>query len=406
MPRAIRPQVRRGAPRGDPRRSRCGTSPRAATTAPRPRRSRARPASPSPTCSGSSAPSGAVPRLHGPLLRAASSTSFREAAAAAARGRAAERDGRGVRGASCCPTATRCCSRCRATRPCRARDPRPRARGYSELVRDGRRRWPASTPRRPGTSSPTGCCSTSSPRSTSRDRGGCRAGRSVIFRAIGGAIAAGGALRRSCCVAAACLRAAGVRRARLRATTSTTRRPRRRWPATPSTARPARSRRRASSRWCGSARRPTRAQAQRRSRASRARCGTPAWRRVVALRAAAATARLVSRDGRSTYLLATFREDADAGALDAHRGRGSSAMPGVTLGGGAIAAPQVGDQVSEDIARAELLAFPILFLLSLLVFRSASRRCCRWPSAATTILLTFLAMRVVNARSSRCRSSR
>ena len=43
----------------------------------------------------------------------------------------------------------------------------------------------------------------------------------------------------------------------------------------------------------------------------------------------------------------------------------------MTLGGGAVAANQVGDQVSLDIARAELIAFPILFVLSLLVFRSA-----------------------------------
>ena len=42
----------------------------------------------------------------------------------------------------------------------------------------------------------------------------------------------------------------------------------------------------------------------------------------------------------------------------------------MTLGGGAVAATQVGEQVAEDIARAELLAFPILFLLSLFVFRS------------------------------------
>ena len=54
----------------------------------------------------------------------------------------------------------------------------------------------------------------------------------------------------------------------------------------------------------------------------------------------------------------------------------------MTLGGNEIARDQVGDQVSADIARAELLAFPILFLLSLFVFRSASRRCCRSRSAA------------------------
>ena len=82
--------------------------------------------------------------------------------------------------------------------------------------------------------------------------------------------------------------------------------------------------------------------------------------------------RLVSRDGRSTYLLATFKND-PAGA----RPRIEDALadvPWVTLGGGAIAAPAVGDQVSADIARAELIAFPILFLLTLFVFRSAVSR--------------------------------
>ena len=82
------------------------------------------------------------------------------------------------------------------------------------------------------------------------------------------------------------------------------------------------------------------------------------------------------------------------------RGRGSRqrspALPWVTLGGGAIAAPAVGDQVSEDIARAELIAFPILFLLTLLVFRSAVSALLPLAVGATTILLSFLAIRVVN----------
>ena len=51
------PQVRRGAPRGDPRGRDRATSPSAATTAPRRRASPARRASRSPTCSASSAPS-------------------------------------------------------------------------------------------------------------------------------------------------------------------------------------------------------------------------------------------------------------------------------------------------------------------------------------------------------------
>ena len=87
--------------------------------------------------------------------------------------------------------------------------------------------------------------------------------------------------------------------------------------------------------------------------------------------------RLVSRDRRSTYLLATYKRD-ERGATDAIEAR-MRALPYVTLGGGAIAAPQVGDQVSADILRAEIIAFPLLFLLSLLVFRQPCPRCCRSP---------------------------
>ena len=77
---------------------------------------------------------------------------------------------------------------------------------------------------------------------------------------------------------------------------------------------------------------------------------------------------LVSKDGRSSYVAASFPENG-GGVLDTVQPR-LERNPGVTLGGNDIARDQVGDQVSEDIARAELLAFPILFLLSLLVFRS------------------------------------
>lgn len=104
--------------------------------------------------------------------------------------------------------------------------------------------------------------------------------------------------------------------------------------------------------------------------------------------------RLVSRDGRSTYLLATYKQDErDATEVIEDRLR---AFPWVTLGGGAIAGPQVGDQVSLDIARAEVIAFPILFLLSLLVFRSAVSALLPLAVGATTILLSFLAIRLVN----------
>ena len=60
-------------------------------------------------------------------------------------------------------------------------------------------------------------------------------------------------------------------------------------------------------------------------------------------------------------------------------------------------APQVGDQVSADIARAELIAFPILFLLSLLVFRSAVAALLPLAVGGDDDPALFLAIRIVNA---------
>ena len=103
---------------------------------------------------------------------------------------------------------------------------------------------------------------------------------------------------------------------------------------------------------------------------------------------------LVSKDGRSSYVVGTFRHDSQ-GVLDRVQTR-VARVPGVTLGGGELAQEQVGDQVSTDIARAELLAFPILLLLSFFVFRSLVAALLPLAVGAATILLSFLAMRVVN----------
>ena len=103
---------------------------------------------------------------------------------------------------------------------------------------------------------------------------------------------------------------------------------------------------------------------------------------------------LVSKDGRSSYVVATFRAD-DGGVLERVQPK-LERMPGVTVGGGELAQEQVGDQVSEDIARAELLAFPILFLLSLFVFRSVVAALLPLAVGGATIMISFLAMRFVN----------
>jgi uncharacterized membrane protein YdfJ with MMPL/SSD domain len=107
-------------------------------------------------------------------------------------------------------------------------------------------------------------------------------------------------------------------------------------------------------------------------------------------------AELISRDRRSTYLLATFRVGADGEATAERLKERVEREPGVTAGGGELAVAQVGEQIEQDLARAEMLAFPLLFLLSLVVFRSVVAALLPVAVGATTILTTFLLLRLVN----------
>src|SRR3954468_6753752 len=82
---------------------------------------------------------------------------------------------------------------------------------------------------------------------------------------------------------------------------------------------------------------------------------------------------LVSRDGRAQYAAVSFRPSSDKEQQDAAERIGDrlAGVPGVKLGGYAAAAQVTNEIVEHDLRRAELLAFPLLFLLSLLFFRSA-----------------------------------
>ena len=105
--------------------------------------------------------------------------------------------------------------------------------------------------------------------------------------------------------------------------------------------------------------------------------------------------RFVSRDGRSTYLAVTLEADADEDAIvEAYEERFADDRS-VTLGGGLIAGNQIGDSVAADLGRAEALAFPVLFLLSLIFFRG---RAAPLPLVVgmTTVLGTFLVLAGVN----------
>ena len=84
------------------------------------------------------------------------------------------------------------------------------------------------------------------------------------------------------------------------------------------------------------------------------------------------SAAFVSRDGDATYLAVSLRSsDDDTNQKTAERIADElGTKPGVTVGGAALAQKQVNEQTESDLQRAELYAFPILFVLSLLFFRS------------------------------------
>jgi RND superfamily putative drug exporter len=106
----------------------------------------------------------------------------------------------------------------------------------------------------------------------------------------------------------------------------------------------------------------------------------------------------VSRDRRSTYFVVTLKPTGDkqwqeAGADIADS---LSAHPGVVVGGGAVAQEQVNKQVEKDLRLAEMLAFPLLFLLSLLFFRSLVASVLPLMIGGLAIVGTFLILRVAS----------
>ena len=107
---------------------------------------------------------------------------------------------------------------------------------------------------------------------------------------------------------------------------------------------------------------------------------------------------MVARDARSTYVVAYFkalsdkRLSADAKLIETR----FSAQQDVKLGGDAIANAQVNTQVVNDLAHAELLAFPFIFLLSLLFFRSLVAALLPPLLGGLAILGTFFLLRVVS----------
>jgi RND superfamily putative drug exporter len=107
----------------------------------------------------------------------------------------------------------------------------------------------------------------------------------------------------------------------------------------------------------------------------------------------------LSRDGRSTIVLGYFRAKSDKRLSDDAKviEKRFAGRPGVKLGGLAIAQAQVNSQVSHDLTHAELLAFPFIFILSLLFFRSLVAALLPPLLGGMAIVATFFALRVISS---------
>jgi len=106
----------------------------------------------------------------------------------------------------------------------------------------------------------------------------------------------------------------------------------------------------------------------------------------------------VSRDHRSTYFAVTLKtfDDKKWQETGADIADQLSSKPGVIVGGAAVAQEQVNKQVEKDLRMAEMLAFPLLFLLSFLFFRSLIASALPLMIGGLAIVGTFLILRIAS----------
>jgi len=105
---------------------------------------------------------------------------------------------------------------------------------------------------------------------------------------------------------------------------------------------------------------------------------------------------MISRDGRSAFAVGVLTPSADSTKTVDRVSRAFRGWSGVELGGGAPAERAANRIVSEDLARAELIAFPILFALALWFFRSLVAAALPPLMGGLAIVITFLGLRLMN----------
>ncbi len=104
----------------------------------------------------------------------------------------------------------------------------------------------------------------------------------------------------------------------------------------------------------------------------------------------------VSKDGKKTYVVAVYKSHGDPDSTTEHLRDKLSDVDGVQVGGFGPAYQQVNEQVESDLVKAELIAFPLLFLVSLWVFRSAVAALLPLLVGGITIVGSLLVVRGIN----------
>ncbi len=108
---------------------------------------------------------------------------------------------------------------------------------------------------------------------------------------------------------------------------------------------------------------------------------------------------LISRDRRSTEILAFFDDIGQTQREESGKRLRErlERPPQVMFGGQAVSLEELRTQVRQDLSRAELIGFPILFLLSVFVFRGLVAASLPLVVGIITVFITFLVLRIINA---------
>ncbi len=105
---------------------------------------------------------------------------------------------------------------------------------------------------------------------------------------------------------------------------------------------------------------------------------------------------LYSQDRRTAAVVGYIRPRVSPGPAAARLAALFRPLHGVSVGGPALARQQFIDQVKHDFIKAEIIVFPLVFLLTFIVFRSAIATLLPVLTGGLTIGATFLGLRIIN----------